>query len=70
MLIDIAAHFAFTPYAPMDCLLQFEAADHDEQRVIDHKVTIGPEVDARQIAAQDGIGQRIWLRAEALVEVS
>ncbi len=69
MTISIEASFAFTLDRPTDVLLQFEAADIPEQRIIESSTNL-PELEHRAwVPAQDDIGQRIWLRGEGRVEV-
>ena len=70
MPIAVSANFAFTTDAPTDVLLQFEAAELPEQELSSSETRIaGPEHFAR-VPAQDQIGERIWLRADGLVEVA
>lgn len=70
MPITVSSRFAFDLSRPTDVLLQFESADTQTQSVIQSK-TDWPEVlHASRIAAQDGIGDRIWLHAEGRIEVN
>ena len=70
MSIDISAHFAFSVDRLSDVLLQFEAAAIPEQRVADPRCTMSPAEHIARIAAQDGIGERIWLHVDGRFEVS
>lgn len=63
MAIDVSARFAFSLSRSTDVLLQFEAAPIPEQRVFDTQCRLGQAEHIARIAAQDDIGQRIWLRA-------
>lgn len=69
MPIDISTRFAFTLDQPTDCLLQFEAADIPEQRIISADTTLSPAIYQARVPAQDAIGERIWVRAEGDFEV-
>lgn len=46
-----------------DLLLQIEAAELPDQRVSHTDLTLSPTDRIARIPAQDGIGERIWLRA-------
>lgn len=70
MPIDISADFAFSLQSPSDVLLQFEAAAIPEQQVLDSQCHLTEADDLARVPAQDGIGERIWLRAQGLYEVS
>lgn len=69
MPVSIASRFAFTCAAPTSVLLQFEAAPLPGQPLLNSATQINQNAHLRRVAAQDGIGERIWLRAEGLVEV-
>lgn len=70
MPIEISARFAFSLDKLSDVLLQFEAAAIPEQRIgVPNTRITGAEHIAR-IAAQDAIGERIWLHVEGRCEVS
>lgn len=70
MPIDISARFAFTVERLSDVLLQFEAAAIPEQRILDSRCTMSEAEHIARIAAQDGIGERIWLHVNGRFEVS
>ena len=70
MGIDISARFAFTVDTLSDVLLQFEAAAIPEQRILSQNCTMSPAEHIARVAAQDAIGERIWLHVEGRFEVS
>lgn len=70
MPIDISARFSFSLDRLSDVLLQFEAAAIPEQRVIDTHCKMSPAEHIARIAAQDAIGERIWLHVEGDFEVT
>ena len=49
---------------PGDVLLQFEAANIPEQTIVTSRCDLGRPHHLARIAAQDDIGQRIWLHAQ------
>jgi transglutaminase-like putative cysteine protease len=65
----VSSRFAFELEQPASVLLQFEAADLPEQRLVDVTCKITPDDDLARVPAQDMIGERIWLHAEGRVEV-
>ena len=70
MPIAISARFAFSVESMSDVLLQFEAAAIPEQRVLDARCTMSEAEHIARIAAQDDIGERIWLHVNGRFEVS
>ena len=70
MTFRIEASFAFTLDQPTDVLLQFEAAQLPEQRIIDPVTELSRSLHCARVAAQDDIGERIWIRAEGEFEVA
>ena len=70
MGIDIAASFAFSVERLSDVLLQFEAAAIPEQRILDSNCTMSKAEHIARVAAQDAIGERIWLHVDGRFEVS
>ena len=70
MGIAISARFAFSVERLSDVLLQFEAAAIPEQRVIEPRCTMSEAEHIARIAAQDDIGERIWLHVTGRFEVS
>ncbi|HYD25379.1 MAG TPA: transglutaminase family protein [Croceibacterium sp.] len=70
MPIDISARFAFSLERLSDVLLQFEAAAIPEQRILAQHCTMSPAEHIARIAAQDAIGERIWLQIDGHFEVA
>ncbi|HEU4650031.1 MAG TPA: transglutaminase family protein [Croceibacterium sp.] len=70
MPIDISARFAFSVDRLSDVLLQFEAAAIPEQRILARNTRISDADHIARIAAQDDIGERIWLHVEGRCEVT
>ena len=69
MPIDISARFAFSVDRLSDVLLQFEAAAIPEQRIVSAHCAMSEAEHIARIAAQDGIGERIWLHVTGSFEV-
>ena len=69
MPIRIESSFAFSLERETDVLLQFEAAAIPEQRVLSTSTRLSPSIHEARVAAQDDIGERIWIRAQGLFEV-
>ncbi len=70
MSISISARFAFHLFEPTDLLLQFEAADLPEQKVLSAKTRLAPALHVARVPAHNAIGERIWVRAEGAYAVS
>lgn len=70
MRIHIESRFAFTLPSCGDVLLQFEAAATPEQRIMSCDTRLTDSHHQGWVAAQDGIGERIWIRAEGECEVA
>src|SRR5688500_8876381 len=70
MPIDISARFAFSVDRLSDVLLQFEAAAIPEQRIIASDCKMSRAEHIARIAAQDEIGERIWLHVDGRFEVT
>ena len=70
MPIQIAARFAFSLDRLCDVLLQFEAAAIPEQRILARNARIDGAEHIARIAAQDAIGERVWLHVEGRCEVT
>mgnify|MGYP000150247132 FL=1 len=64
MAILIETRFAFHLSAPTDVLLQFEAAEIPEQKILSTHTQLGRSEHCARVPAQDEIGERIWIRAE------
>lgn len=70
MTFLIEASFSFSLDQPTDVLLQFEAAQLPEQSIIDPVTSLSDSLHFARVAAQDDIGERIWIRAEGDFDVS
>ena len=70
MTIQINASFAFELDQPTDVLVQFEAAALPEQQILSSHTDMSQAQHFARVGAQDGIGERIWLRAQGEFEVS
>lgn len=70
MTLAIETRFSFRAEQPTDVLLQFEAAAIPEQRLADVQTELSPSRHIARVAAQDGIGERIWVCAEGVFEAS
>ncbi|AKH42554.1 Transglutaminase-like superfamily protein [Croceibacterium atlanticum] len=64
MQIEIESSFSFTAEASTDMLLQFEAAAIPEQQILSCETRMDPAEHIARVAAQDNIGERIWLRCQ------
>jgi transglutaminase-like putative cysteine protease len=69
MKLAIQAHLAYRLAEPTDLLLQVEAAAIPEQGIADAHIAISDCTHFARVAAQAGIGERIWLRAEGRLVV-
>ncbi|MEO0591759.1 MAG: transglutaminase family protein, partial [Pseudomonadota bacterium] len=69
MNLTVASSFTFDLEHDADALLQFEAAPTPQQRVIQSRTHILGHETMNRIAAEDDIGERIWLHARGRVEV-
>lgn len=69
MTIAIETRFDFTLDLPTDVLLQFEVAAIPEQRMLSCETRLSESEHCARVAAQDGIGERIWVRAQGRFEV-
>ena len=69
MTISITTSFAFELDQPTDVLLQFEAADIPEQRILSSHTRMSDAEHCARVPAQDEIGERIWIRAQGRFEV-
>jgi len=69
MPIDIKTSFAFHLSQPTDLLLQFQAAAIPEQHIIETDTWLTKAAHIARVPAQDGIGERIWVRAEGPYQV-
>lgn len=69
MRLAIRAHLDYFFERPTDVLLQLEAAMIPEQLVEAARIDVVPGDHFARVAAQDGIGDRIWVRAEGRLTV-
>ncbi|MFZ1742078.1 MAG: transglutaminase family protein [Pontixanthobacter sp.] len=69
MPISISAKFAFETSGPTDVLLQFEAAAIPEQRITASRTILSDAAHCARVAAEDGIGERIWLDSNGRFDV-
>lgn len=69
MKLDIETHLKVRLDRPTDILLQIEAADIPEQRVVECSLDHSAGEHFARVPAQDMIGERIWLRAEGEVAI-
>jgi transglutaminase-like putative cysteine protease len=68
MQLALQVHLDYAFAAPTDVLLQLEPAALPDQRILDAALTLAPHSHTARISAQDGLGERLWLRpAQALV---
>ena len=70
MAISIETQFSFTLPRMTDFLLQFEAAVIPEQALLDSDTQLTQADHCARVAAQDAIGERIWIRAQGRFDVS
>ncbi|TMM47376.1 transglutaminase-like domain-containing protein [Qipengyuania marisflavi] len=63
MALLIETRFVFTLDQPTDVLLQFEAAALPEQRILSSSTQMSDSEHCARVAAQDDIGERLWIRA-------
>ena len=70
MAISIDLAFAFRMESVTDVLLQFEAAVIPEQALLETDTWVTKGEHFARIPAQDGIGERVWIRAEGRYDVS
>lgn len=64
MNLAIDVHLLYRLAGPTDLLLQIEAADVADQRVLSAHIDLPPSEHFARVAAEDGLGERIWLRTE------
>ncbi len=64
MQIAVQSSFSFALDGPTDNLLQVEAAALTNQRVLESSTQLSDALHVARVPAQDGVGDRIWFRAE------
>ena len=64
MELDIDIHLDYAADAPVDLLLQIEAASLPDQRIVSREIDFGAAMEESRITGESGIGSRSWLRVE------
>ena len=64
VILNIDVHLTYELSAPTDLLLQIEAADLPDQRVLDARIDFSEVAHMARVAADEGLGERIWLKAD------
>ena len=64
MELDVNVHLTYRMTRPTDLLLQIEVADLADQRVQSAHLDLSEVEHFARVAAEDGLGERIWLRAD------
>lgn len=64
MIFDVDVQLHYTLPHPIDLLLQIEVADLADQRVTDPSLELNTAQHFSRVAAEDGIGTRIWVHME------
>ena len=63
MILSVDVHLQYRFSQPTDLLLQIEAADLADQTVRQTHISFSEVENVSRITADDGLGERIWLRA-------
>jgi transglutaminase-like putative cysteine protease len=63
LLLSIEVDLEYQCENPSNFLLQIEAANMDQQSVIDTALHVSPEQSVDRSRSDEGIGERIWLQA-------
>lgn len=63
MYLDIDVHFSYRLQGPTDLLVQIEAASLADQKVLNADLQTSDVDHFARVAAEDGMGERIWIRA-------
>ncbi|WP_292289455.1 transglutaminase family protein [Marivita sp.] len=66
MILNIDVHLQYQLSAPTDLLLQIEAADLADQTLLEANIDFSEVSHVARVAADEGLGERIWLRADGL----
>ena len=64
MILDLTVHLHYRMAQATDLLLQVEAAHLPDQPILSSDITLAGTLPYTRIAAEDGIGERIWLHVE------
>lgn len=68
MLLEIEARLIYDLKAATDMLMQIEVADLADQRVISADLKTSPTTHFARVAAEEGLGERVWIHAEGRFE--
>lgn len=66
MILNIDVNLQYHLSTPTDLLLQIEAADLADQRLLHAHIDCSEVTHFARVAADEGLGERIWLRADGL----
>ncbi len=69
MQLNIHATLDYSLAQPTEILLQIEVAATDRQSATTARLDHSPADNIARIAAEDGVGERLWLRAESRLTV-
>jgi len=70
MELDISVRLDYGVSGPVDLLLQIEAAELDDQRILSSSMNTGWADDGWPIAAESNVGRRMWMRLQNDFECS
>lgn len=68
MILSINVHLQYRLSRPTDLLLQIETADLPDQNVRQTRTRFSEVENVSRISADDGLGERVWLRADGLFQ--
>jgi transglutaminase-like putative cysteine protease len=68
VILSVDVHLQYRFSQPTDLLLQIEAADLADQTVRQTHISFSEVENVSRITADDGLGERIWLRADGLFQ--
>lgn len=68
MLLSVKTHLLYTTTQPCDLLLQIEALSDDAQKCRETRLMLNADSTYRDIAGEEGIGTRRWVKAGPLFE--
>lgn len=66
MELNVDVHLKYELAGPTDLLLQIEIADLADQRLQSSQLNTSQVEHLARVAADDGLGERIWLRADGV----
>lgn len=66
MILNIDVHLTYSLSKPTDLLLQIEAADLPDQQIVTTQIDFSDVTHIARVAADEGLGERIWLRADGM----